>query len=175
MCRDPVRHLRDSTAAPVPVAEDHALRCGPGLREQPRVCATKGLGRGIGVTREHQGNGTITGEHPEQAAARRRELLGVVDHDEPHPRPQAVQRLRITLQVLGRRSEDPRGVEGTGVGERGDLVVFAQHGRAGHPLLTTVGRAQRSEVLGVEPELDGAHEQVAQLGTETSGRQRALQ
>ena len=108
---------------------------------------------------------------PAATAARPGELLGVVDDDEPQPGPQPVERVGVGLEVVGRGAEDPGGVEGAGGRQGRDLVVLAQHVGGRDPLGAVVGVAEPGEVLGVEAQLDGPHQQVAQLAPEGAGGQ----
>ena len=87
------------------------------------------------------------------------------------PARQPVERLGVGLEVVGRGAEDPGRVEGPRRRQRGDLVVLAQHVRGRHPLGPVVRPAEPGEVLGVEAELDGPHQQVAQLTAEGAGGQ----
>ena len=147
---------------------------GPGGDEQPRVGAAEGLGGGVGVAEQHEVDPAAGDDHLQQPQAGRGELLGVVDDDEPQPgraagrarrgRPRGGRRRRRG----SRRGRRPRGREG------GDLVVLAQHVGGRDPLGAVVRPAEPGEVLGVEAELDGPHQQVAQLAAEGAGGQREV-
>ena len=146
-------------------------RVGPGRHEQPRVGATEGLGGGVGVAQEHEVDPAPGDDDPQQAQRGRGELLGVVDDDQPQPGAQPVERLEVGLEVVGRGAEDPGRVERPRRRQRGHLVVLAQHvGGATHSGRSWA-RPEHGEVLGVEAELDGAHQQVAQLTAEGAGGQ----
>ena len=157
-----------STAPPhrCEVSSTRGRRVGPGGDEQPRVGAAEGLGGGVGVAEQHQVDPARAEDHLQQPQRRRRELLGVVDDDEPQPGAQPVERLGVGLEVVGRGAEDPGRVERAGRGQRGHLVVLAQHVGGGDPLGPVVPHTEGAQVVGVETQLDGTHQQVAQLAAE---------
>ena len=63
--------------------------------------------------------------------------------------------------LVGGGGEDPGRVVGAGPGERGDLVVLAEHLRGGDPLGPAMFNTDGREPVGLDPVLDGPHEQVA--------------
>ncbi len=102
-------------------------------------------------------------------AAAGRDLLRVVDDDEPDAFVQPGQGARVVLEEVGDGGEHPRGVVGAVPAQRGDLVVLPQHLARGDPLGALVLGAEPLEVVGPLAELDRAHEQVAQLVAKSRG------
>ena len=88
------------------------------------------------------------------------------------PLVQPRERRRVVVEQLGDGGEHPGGVVGAVPTERGDLVVLTQHPCRRHPFRAAVLGAEPGEVVGPEPELDRAHQQVTQLVAEAAGRQR---
>ena len=152
--------------APVRRGQQPGGRVGPGADEEARVGAAEGLGGGIRVAEQHEVDPAAARDDLQQAQGGRGELLGVVDDDEAQPRAEPVERVEVGLEVVGRCPEDPGRVEGSGGGQGRHLVVLAQHVRRGHPLGPVLVGAEPGEVLGVEAQLDGPHQQVAQLAPE---------
>ena len=144
---------------------------GPAVGEEARVGPAEGLHRNVGVTDEDD-PWTPAGDDAQQSRRGRRQLLRLVDDDEPDALVQPGECGRVVVEQLGDGREHPRGVVGAVPAERGDLVVLAQHLRRGDPLGPVVLGAEPGEVVGPVPELDGAHQQVAQLVAEAAGRQR---
>ncbi len=139
--------------------------------QQPGIGATEGLDRRVGVTDQddlHSG----MGDGPQQPGRRPGELLGVIDDDLAHVVAQPGQRLRVVVEQVGCRREDPRRVICARLRERGHLVVFIQDGRRRDPLGSVMEVAELGEPGRLNPVLDGPHEQVAQLGPEPPGAQR---
>ena len=144
---------------------------GPPVGEEARVGAAEGLDGDVGVADEDD-PGSATGDDAQQPGRGRGQLLGLVDDDEADALVEAVEGRRVVVEQLGDGREHPGGVVGAVPAERGDLVVLAQHLRRRHPLGPVVLGGEPGEVVGTQPELDRAHEQVAQLVAEAAGRQR---
>jgi hypothetical protein len=175
--RDGPAHLGERLRLPVCGRQHHrrwlarggvgAAQRGPTVCEEARVGAPEGLDRGVRVADQDK-VGTGRGEDAQQPGRGEGQLLGVVDDDEPHLLAYPRERRRVVLEQVGRRRENPRGVVGARPGERSDLVVLAEHLRGGDPLRSGVLHPERGEPVGLDPVLDGAHQQVAQLGPEAA-------
>ena len=125
----------------------------------------------VGVTEEHDAR-PPAGDDPQQPRCGRGQLLGLVDDDEPDPLVQPRERRLVLVEQLGDGREHPGGVVGAVSAERGDLVVLTQHLCRRHPFGAVELGAEPGEVVGPEPQLDRAHQQVTQLVAEAAGRQR---
>ena len=102
----------------------------------------------------------------------------MVVHDDRGPAgPGVVGHLALPgAQRRGRLVDDAGGVQaGPTVGrhlpQRGDLLVLGEQDRCGDPLRAVETRTACGEVLRCEPELSGAHEQVAELVPERRQRE----
>ena len=140
------------------------------VEEQPGVGASEGLHRTVRISQEDDLD-VIAGEQAQQAQRRAGELLGVIDDDQPHRGVGSGACDGVVFEQIGRSADDPGRVIGTWPRQRGDLVVFVEHSRRGHPLGAVLLPTEPGEVGGVDAVLHRPHEQVAQLVPEASGGQ----
>ena len=101
------------------------------------------------------------------------QLLRVVDDHEPQRgRERPVEGLVVGRERSAAAPRIHAGSKAPGAEQGGDLVVLAQQSAPATHSGATVEDSQPREVVGVEAELDGSHEQVAQLAAEGPRRQR---
>ena len=148
---------------------------GPAVGEEARVGAAEGLDGDVGVAEEDDPWPAGSGDDAQQPRRGGGQLLGLVDDDEADALVEPVEGRRVVVEQLGDGREHPRGVVGAVPAERGDLVVLAQHVRGRAHSGRSCSAAEPGEVVGPLPELDRAHEQVAQLVAEAAGRQGLAQ
>nr|WP_238695160.1 hypothetical protein [Ornithinimicrobium flavum] len=179
------RHAGDLDAGAVPVPQHHGppfrlFRQVGGLGPPPAAGevdeevghrSAEALDGAVRVAQQHGWTSRWPGR-VEQTGRRGGELVRVVHDDQAHPavhlRPQRV----VVLEGVGRSGADPGGVVAARIGQGGHLVVLLQDvGRAG-PLGAFVPGGEAAQVVRLQTPLDGAHEEVPQLGAETPGGAR---
>ena len=133
---------------------------GPAVGQDARVGTAERLDRSVRVADQDQVRPGRR-EHPQQPRGGEGEPWASSTTTSRTCAPTLAKASASSSSLVGGGGEDPGRVVGAGPGERGDLVVLAEHLRGGDPLGPAMFNTDGREPVGLDPVLDGPHEQVA--------------